>query len=292
MAPPSEFVPVTERHDVYPAISPEPHFANKTFKGKVVFLAGASKGIGREIATFYAKAGASVTVTARQQKPLDELRTDILRQVPNAQVLTVSVDVTKIKDVEAAVKATVETFGKLDIALANAGAIGRGERLLAEEDPDEWWGVMEVNIRGVYNVAHTTLPHLVKTKGYFFATASLASQQRVPKFSSYQLSKHALNRLIELIALEYPDVKVFALHPGLVKTDLSLKNAERGGYLDWLVDTPQLAAATALYLSAGKADWLCGRFVMSTWDLEELERNWKSKILDEEALINRLAVPS
>ncbi|TFY74130.1 hypothetical protein EWM64_g9882 [Hericium alpestre] len=289
MAPPSESPSVTARDDVYAAISPEPHFVNQTFKGKVVFVARASRGIGQEIAITYAKASAIVVITGRKQETLDAARASISSLVPHATMLAIPVDVTRTEQVEAAVKATVEKFGKLDICIANAGAIESFDKLIAEQDPEVWWGILEVNIRGVYNLAHAALPHLSQTKGYFFAVSSAAAQIRLPKISAYGLSKHAGIRLVEFIALvEYPDVKTFAFHPGLIKTELSATNPD---YLPRSYDSVRLPAATALYLSAGKADWLSGRFVAATWNLEELERDWKDKIIESQALVNRLAIP-
>ncbi|TFY75962.1 hypothetical protein EWM64_g8052 [Hericium alpestre] len=278
MPSPSEALPVAARHDVYPAVSPDPHFADQTFKGKVVFETDASRGIGQEIATTYAKAGASV-ITARRQKTLDDVRATILGLVPHADILTIPVDVTQIKHVEAAVVITIEKFGKLDICAANAGDSRLLDKLLREQDPEEWWRIMEVNIRGVYNTAH---------QGHFFAMASTAGQMRLPRMSAYGLSKHAVIRLIEFIALEYPSLKTFAFPPGLIQTELFIKNPH---YAPPEYDSVQLPAATLLYLSAGKADWLSGRYVDAAWDLEEVERDWKDKILESQALVNRLTIP-
>ncbi|TFY80071.1 hypothetical protein EWM64_g3944 [Hericium alpestre] len=245
MAPPSESPSVTTmaRDDVYPAISPEPHFVNRTFKGKVVFIAGASRGIGQEIAiTAYAKAAALVVITGRKQATLDSVCASILDLVPHATVLAIPVDVTRTEQV-------VEKFGKLDICIANTGAIESFDKLIAEQDPE----------------VCAALPYLSLTKGYFFAVPSAAAQIRLPKISAYGLSKHAGIRLVEFIALVE--------------------------YLPRSYDSVRLPAATALYLSAGKADWLSGRFVAATWDLEELERDWKDKIIESQALVNRLAIP-
>ncbi|KAA1468382.1 NAD-P-binding protein, partial [Dentipellis sp. KUC8613] len=265
------------------------HFAEQTYKGKVVFITGGSAGIGLEIATFYARAGAAVVVTARRQQVLDDACAAILKAAPGADVLTISLDVVQTEQVEAAVKETLDRFGKIDICIANAAMVDRWDRPFLKEDPNKWWQAVEVNVRGNFNAAYYTLAHLAKTKGYFITITSEAAQLRMPIGSSYLVSKHALGRFVELAALENPEVKVMAVHPGGIKTDGAMTNPE---FEPFLTDSLQLPAATLLYLTSGKADWLNGRFVSSNWDLEEVERVWKDKIVEEQALVSRLHVPS
>jgi hypothetical protein len=83
-------------------------------------------------------------------------------------------------------------------------------------------------------------------------------------------------------------LKVFSVHPGIVATELT---AEYEGHADRDQDPPALCAATILYLISGKADYLSGRFVDSTWDLGEVERDWKEKIISKDALVSKLDVP-
>ncbi|KZS90168.1 NAD-P-binding protein [Sistotremastrum niveocremeum HHB9708] len=289
MAVPNEELPVTMRHDIYPEIDPHQIFTNQTYKDKVVLITGSSRGIGEEIALFYAKAGASLALVARQQSTLDEVRNNILKQAPVAAIITFVADVIKINEVQAAVNGTVEKYGKLDIVIANAGKGDPWEKPFTESDPDNWWNTIEVNLRGVYNVAHYSLPHLDQTSGYFITTSSRAAQGRRPNASAYSISKHAVGRLNEFIKIEHPKVKSIAVHPGGVKTAMAAIVPQ---IHHLLVDSPQLAAGTMLQLTSGKYDWLSGRYYASTWDLGEVERDWKDKILAEEALVSRLAIPS
>jgi hypothetical protein len=89
-------------------------------------------------------------------------------------------------------------------------------------------------------------------------------------------------------AAEYPDLKVFCVHPGIVATDLTV---EYEGRTSRDLDSPALCASTILYVMSGKADYLSGRFVASTWDLGEVERDWKEKIIAQNALVSKLHVP-
>ncbi|THH10725.1 hypothetical protein EW146_g8284 [Bondarzewia mesenterica] len=289
MPAPAEDLPVSVKHDIYPFIDPQQTYTDQTFKGKVVLVTGASRGIGEEIAVTYARAGASVVLLARRPQGLDEVKAAIERRVPGAQVLTVPTDVTRSKEVGEAVKAAVDRFGRIDVCVANAGTASPWDRPFAERDADEWWGVMEVNFRGVYNIAHFATPHLAKTKGYLLAVSSTAAQSRIPYSSAYSVSKHATGRFLEFVQLEYPDVKVFSVHPGTIKTDMVMDNNPQ--WQDAAIDTTRLAACTILYLTTGKADWLAGKFVSANWDLQEVIEGYKDKIIESDALVNRFHVP-
>lgn len=87
---------------------------------------------------------------------------------------------------------------------------------------------------------------------------------------------------------EYPDLKVFCVHPGIVATDLTVGYE---GQTARDLDSPALCASTILCLISGKADYLNGRFVASTWDLGEVERVWKEKIVAQNALVSKLHIP-
>ncbi|KAJ6466298.1 NAD-P-binding protein [Mycena sanguinolenta] len=285
---PTEDLPVTRMSDIYPGTDPKPHFENLTYNGKVVLVTGASHGIGEEIAVFYARAGGSLSLVGRNSADLLAAKTRILAHKPDARIEIFVADVVDTQAVKAAVESTVKSFGKLDIVIANAGKADPWKKPFTEYDPDNWWKTMEVNIRGVYNVAHFALPELSKNKGYNVIIGSVGAQMRMPFASSYVVSKHALNRLNEYIHAEHPDVKAFALNPGAIKTSMADNNPEAA---PWLIDTLQLPAATCLRLTSGREDWLSGRYVSANWDLDEVESSWKTKIVDQDALVNRLHVP-
>jgi NAD(P)-dependent dehydrogenase (short-subunit alcohol dehydrogenase family) len=86
---------------------------------------------------------------------------------------------------------------------------------------------------------------------------------------------------------ENPDIKVFCVHPGTVATEML---AQSGGSTP-AQHTVALPAATMLYLTSGKADYLSGRYVSATWDLGEVERDWKEKIITQHVLVNKLSIP-
>ena len=96
--------------------------AGQTFAGKVVLISGASSGIGAESAKLYARAGASVALSARSKENIDKTVAEILKEVPSAKLLAGSVDARDTEATTNFVKATIEKFGRLDVLVANAGA--------------------------------------------------------------------------------------------------------------------------------------------------------------------------
>ena len=108
---------------IYPTIDPEPLYAARFYSGKVVLVTGASRGIGRETALQYARAGASLAIVARSREALDETRDLIVADVPGADVLVLTADVCDVEGVRNAVQDVLQHFGKLDILIANAGVI-------------------------------------------------------------------------------------------------------------------------------------------------------------------------
>ena len=93
-----------------------------------MLITGASRGIGAEIALQYARAGAKLTLVARSQAALDVTRDVILRERPSAQVLVFPADVRDVTNAQQAVAATVARFGRLDLLVANAGALRPGDQ--------------------------------------------------------------------------------------------------------------------------------------------------------------------
>lgn len=288
-----ECLPITH-HDVYPAIDPEPLYVARSYGGKVVLITGASRGVGRESALHYARAGASVAIVARTGDALNETKDIIIAAVPGADVFVLTADVRDIESVRRAVDGVLDHFGKLDILIANAGAITSFTPGFDKKDPNAWWNTFEVNIRGVFNFVSVAIPALEKTQGYIVAITSLGAQLRVPGGSDGCITKHAVNRLVEFIALEHPSIRVFALAPGYLPTRIAYEtgtiNDSGEGGSGFTLDTLALPASTMLHLTSGRLDWLSGRFYSANWDMAEVERDWKDLILQKGGLVNKLYI--
>ncbi|VDB85685.1 unnamed protein product [Peniophora sp. CBMAI 1063] len=280
-------LPVERRSDIYPAIDPQLAWSSQSFAGKTVLIVGASRGIGQTIALYYAKAGASVAITARSSLKLTEEL--IKKDAPKAKVLSYEADVKDKNRAAEVVKDIVEKCGGLDVLIYNSAASLAWEKRLGDVDIDGWWNAFEVNIRGALCYVQPAIPHLEKAKGYCILITSTMSTVRAPLTSDYSITKHTLVRLAEYVQIEYPAIHTFAIHPCSVPTEFTQK-ARIGNVL--LPDKPDLAAGTALALCSGRYDWLAGRYVDSNWDLDEVEEKYKAQIIEKDLLVSKLALPT
>ncbi|VDB82976.1 unnamed protein product [Peniophora sp. CBMAI 1063] len=289
----TEFKIFSAQHDVYPLIDPKPHFATQTYKDKVVVITGGSTGIGAATALFYAKAGARVVLNARRSENLEERKKVIEREVPGAQLLLVAGDIVDPDVGKRIVKLAVEKWSRLDIVIANSAAAMGGTGKLADRDPLIWWRTQEVNVLGTLNIVHPAIPELLKSKGQIIVTTSNASHIRVPPMADYSISKHTLNRFVEILALDYPELPVYAVHPGEIWTSAATEFLDSMGMKDLaeMPDTVELPAATFLWLTARNAEFLSGRYVQASWDLNEVLAK-KEEIVRDNLLVTKLAGPA
>jgi NAD(P)-dependent dehydrogenase (short-subunit alcohol dehydrogenase family) len=283
-------------HATYPAIDPKGALKDSA-QDKVIFIAGASRGIGQATAVAFSQAGAkAVYLTARSKDALEETRLLVGQANPQTQCAWTICDVTDSGAVQASVADCVAKFGSIDAADANAGYLGPWKKI-GESDPESWWHTWEVNIRGAYHVSRFTLPRLVQSAkhrategrsgGHLLLLSSVGAHLLMPGASDYQTSKHSLNRLCEFVQVDHGEdgVKCFAVHPGGVSTELG-RNMPQAMHA-YLVDAPELAAGFAVWLFSGKADWAKGRYLSANWDVNELTAR-KEDILRDDLLVNRL----
>ena len=292
----SQFLDLTTHHARYDAIDSQSALKDSA-AGKVIFIAGASKGIGQATATAFAEAGAkAVYLTARSEGALQDTQNLVKKANLDTQCTYSVCDVTDAKQVEEAVRDCVAQFGGIDVADANAGYLGPWVKI-GESDPEGWWRNWEVNVQGSYHVIRYTLPHLIesaKTRsaegrsgGHLILLSSIGAQFVMPGASDYQTSKHAINRLCEFVQSDHDEdgIKCFAMHPGGVATDIG--HSMPAHMHEYLVDDPDLAASFAVWLCSGDADWAKGRYLSANWDVGEFTA-LKTEILSDDLLVNRL----
>jgi NAD(P)-dependent dehydrogenase (short-subunit alcohol dehydrogenase family) len=292
----SQFLDLTAHKAKYSAIDPTAALKGSA-NGKVIFIAGASRGIGQATAVAFAQAGAkAVFLTARSEAALEETQALVKEANPQTLCGLSSCDVANAQAVKAAVAQCVAQFGGIDVADANAGFLGPWTKI-GESDPEGWWHNWEVNVRGAYHVARFTLAHLIesaqrhaaqgKSGGHLILLSSVGAQLLMPGASDYQTTKHALNRLCEFVQVDHgaDGIKCFALHPGGVSTELGLNMPQ--ALHAYLVDDANLPASFAVWLCSGQADWAKGRYLSANWDVDELLA-MKDAIVRNDLLVNRL----
>jgi NADP-dependent 3-hydroxy acid dehydrogenase YdfG len=137
---------------------------SSNIEGKIVVITGASSGMGESTARHLAKLGATVVLGARRKNRLDAIVKDI--QAAGGKALSVTVDVTKRPEVGGLVQKAVDTYGKIDVLVNNAGIMPIAPLALLKVD--EWERMIDINIKGVLYGVAAALPHMQKQKNGHF----------------------------------------------------------------------------------------------------------------------------
>ena len=234
---------------------------------RVALVTGASRGIGRAVATRLAEAGYAVAVAARSEAQIELAAEEI-----GARAL--ALDVADAGAVEAAIATVERELGPLSLLVNNAGIAG-DSGYAWEQAPDRWWQVFEVNVLGTFLCSRAALPHM-RSRGYgrivnigsnaaFFSLQG-GTDARVS--SAYMASKAAVVRLSEALAAEArPDgVQVFAISPGTVKSDMTAAIFKAEWDDEELWSPPELTADLIEFLETGALDALSGRYIHAAND--------------------------
>lgn len=181
---------------------------------KVLFITGASSGIGEATAEAAVRDGWRVGLMARREDALGQIR----ERLGADKVQVLPGDATQFEAQSAAVETLIERFGQLDAAFANAGA-GINRPGTENGDPEEWKRVVNINILGVLWTAKATLRHLRRTKGHFVLTSSVAGRT-FHKGSIYSSSKWFVHGFGLNLAEEMAEWggRCTTISPGMVNT--------------------------------------------------------------------------
>lgn len=245
----------------------------------VAVVTGGGRGIGRAIALALAEAGFAVAVLSRSQQELDETRQAIVDR--GARGLAVSCDVRDGAAIADAVGQTTHELGPVTVLVNNAGT-GLALGPLWQVDADEWWTDVETTLRGAFNACRAVIPGMIERReGRIVNVSSYVAVRPSPYQTGYACGKAALLSLTESLAasLAPHGVKVFAMTPGFVRTELTRRILETPEGREWLPDvgtgrvlTPEEGGKLVVELAGGRADALSGRFVHALDDLNEMLR--------------------
>lgn len=226
---------------------------------RTALITGASRGIGRHLALGFAAAGFDLGLMATTLEALAPVSAEV--EGRGVRAVPVAGDVTREVDVVRAVDEVARRLGSIDVLINNAGRVDR-EVPLWEADPDEWWDVVRVNVRGPFLLAHAVVPIMLEHGGGRIIDINSGSGTRdFPTSTAYTASKSALFRIGGAIHLAGWDLglRSFELAPGVVRTDMTESMRMHDGRIEWT--DPQDVVALALALARGEGDHLSGCYL-------------------------------
>ena len=188
-------------------------------EGKIVVITGASSGLGEATARLLSAQGASVVLGARRIDRLRVLADELSRR--GGKALAVPTDVVQCDQVKRLVDAAVQTYGRIDVMINNAGLMPQA--LLERLKIDEWNRMIDVNIKGVLYGIAAALPHMKQQKaGHFINVSSVAGHRVGPGFAVYAATKYAVRALSEGLRQEVKpyNIRTTVISPGAVATEL------------------------------------------------------------------------
>ena len=237
--------------------------SNKRFDGKVVLITGSTRGIGLAIAKAFSDEGALIGLNGRDQQVVEKTQKDI----PNS--VSAAGDVSKVSGCKKVVQSVLGQYGRLDILINNAGIFAKHS--IEDTTEDIWDSVMNANLKSVQFCTKEALSALRTVKGSIVNIASESGLNGYPYTSAYCASKGAVVNLTRAMALELaPDVRVNALCPGVIETDMTrvgfaINGDEEEGirqqheaYPLQRIGTLEEAAAATLFLASNDAGFING----------------------------------
>jgi SDR family mycofactocin-dependent oxidoreductase len=208
------------------------------FAGKVAFITGAARGQGRSEAVLFASQGADIialdiceTLPSTPYPGATEPDlAETVRQVEatGRKIIATKTDVRDFAALDAALSAGIETFGRLDYVIANAGICSTA--MSWEISPETWQEVLDVNLTGVWNTARAAIPHLVKQDegGSMVFTSSQSALKGVPFVGHYAAAKAGVASLARTMASELGQhkIRVNSIHPAGVISGMDMSSMQ------------------------------------------------------------------
>ncbi|MBT3208152.1 MAG: SDR family oxidoreductase [Bacteroidetes bacterium] len=196
------------------------------YTGKIVWITGASSGIGEALTYLFSKEKAKIIISARRENELERVKNNCAENADN--IFIAAFDLLDTKNIDELTNSLIKKFGRIDLLINNGGM---SQRSYIEETPIENdRKLMEVNFFSSITLTKSVLPTMIKQKsGHIVAISSIVGKFGFPLRSAYSASKHALHGFYETARLELKkkNIKVTIAIPGRVQTNIS-KNALSG----------------------------------------------------------------
>lgn len=191
-----------------------------TFKDKVIWLTGASSGIGEALAYELSGFGAILILSSRNESKLMKVKAQLPMNADKAKVLVL--DLEKLDELKDKTLEAMSFFGTIDYFISNAGLAIRDYALNTTLEIDQ--KIMNINYFGPIIITKALLPSFIeKNKGHIVVTSSLSGKYGVPKIAAYAASKHALHGFYETLRSEIIDhnIQLTIIIPGIIKTAIT-----------------------------------------------------------------------
>ncbi|MFS4454543.1 SDR family NAD(P)-dependent oxidoreductase [Maribacter sp. 2304DJ31-5] len=194
--------------------------SRRVLEGTTAFITGATSGIGRATAKYFAQHNIHLVLCGRRQERLDELSRDL---GVHTKVHTLTFDVRDKAAVKKSVDSLPSDFSKIDILINNAGN-AHGLDSIDKGSLDDWDDMLDINVKGLLYVSKTLLPQMIDRKeGHIINIGSIAGKEVYPKGNVYCASKYAVDAINQGMRMDLNSygIRVGAVNPGLVETEFS-----------------------------------------------------------------------
>jgi serine 3-dehydrogenase len=193
-----------------------------SLRNKIVFITGASSGIGNACAEAFASKGANLILCARRIERLTELKKSLVRKY-KVKIYVAQLDVRKLRDVKKVVSSLPDQWKQIDILLNNAG-LARGLNKVYDADITHWEEMIDTNVKGLLYVTRAVLPQMVERKhGHIINIGSTAGHEVYLMGNVYCATKFAVKALTQSIRADVLDknIRVTSVDPGMVLTEFA-----------------------------------------------------------------------
>ena len=209
-----------------------------------IWITGASSGIGRALALYYARTGARLVLSSRNREALREVEQQC--EPYAADVLVLPLDLEKNSDYSEVVDQVVAAFGTIDLLILNGGISQRSKVLETPAAVER--RLMEINYFGTVSLAKAVLPVMIRQqRGHLVVVSSIVGKFGWPLRSSYSAAKHALHGYFETLRAEHHRDKIFVtmILPGRVQTNISFHSLKADGSSHGKMDAGQAGGISA-----------------------------------------------